>query len=85
MVWYAMRFDVTYLNHLQDGITLETSAVARRYLVQSAHVALVPGDAFGAPQCVRISYAASMETLRSAMERLQRALTPTVFTRRQSG
>ena len=32
-----------------------------RYLLQKALVALVPGDAFGAPDCVRVSYAASME------------------------
>jgi len=49
-----------------------------------AHVALVPGDAFGAPECVRISYAASMETLQAAMERIQRALDPSVYTRRQA-
>eukprot|EP00850_Spirogloea_muscicola_P016511 SM000134S26954 [mRNA] locus=s134:188083:191084:- [translate_table: standard] len=37
-------------------------------------VALVPGSAFGAPECVRISYAASFETLWLAMERIERAL-----------
>ena len=67
-----------------DSIT-SISCCLRRYLIQVAHVALVPGDAFGAPQCVRISYAASMETLKAAMERLQRALDPTVFTRIQAG
>lgn len=37
-------------------------------------VALVPGDAFGNPDCIRISYAASLESLRSAMESLEKAL-----------
>jgi len=55
----------------------------RRYLIQVAHVALVPGDAFGASECVRISYAASMETLQAAMDRIERALAPSVYTRRQ--
>ncbi|WIA35801.1 hypothetical protein OEZ86_004190 [Tetradesmus obliquus] len=51
------------------------------YLIQQAHVALVPGDAFGAPECIRISYAASMATLKEALDRLVRALQPDVFTR----
>lgn len=51
------------------------------YLIQQAHVALVPGDAFGAPNCIRISYAASMATLKEALDRLERALQPDVFLR----
>lgn len=56
-----------------------THLVRRRYLVERANVALVPGDAFGAPACLRISYAASLETLREAMDRLQAALDPGNF------
>lgn len=44
-------------------------------------MALVPGDAFGAPTCIRISYAASMETLGKALDRLAAALAPGNFTR----
>ncbi|KAF6266274.1 pyridoxal phosphate-dependent transferase [Scenedesmus sp. NREL 46B-D3] len=51
------------------------------YLIQQAHVALVPGDAFGAPACIRISYAASMATLKEALDRMVHALQPDVFTR----
>jgi aspartate/glutamate/aspartate-prephenate aminotransferase len=47
-----------------------------------ANVALVPGDAFGAPQCLRISYAASMDTLREALDRVVAALDPSKFTRK---
>lgn len=54
-----------------------------RYLVEKANVALVPGDAFGAATCIRISYAASLETLGEALDRLAAALTPENFTRRQ--
>lgn len=50
-----------------------------RYLIEQAHVALVPGDAFGAPNCIRISYAASIETLDKAMTRLDKYLDPSVF------
>lgn len=45
-----------------------------RYLLERALVALVPGDAFGAPTCVRISYAASLETLEKALDRIEKAL-----------
>jgi aspartate aminotransferase len=44
------------------------------YLLDVGHVALVPGDAFGDPNCIRISYAASMEQLLEALERIKNAL-----------
>jgi aspartate aminotransferase len=44
------------------------------YLLSEALVALVSGEAFGAPECIRISYAASEETLTKAMERVKEAL-----------
>lgn len=53
-----------------------------RYLIEKANVAVVPGDAFGAPACIRISYAASMETLAKAMDRICKALDPKVYTLR---
>lgn len=55
-----------------------------RYLVEVAHVALVPGEAFGASDCVRISYAASMETLDKALDRIVAALHPNKLQRRQA-
>lgn len=51
------------------------------YLLDAALVALVPGSAFGAPSCVRLSYAASLDTLNEAMDRIERALAPGVYTR----
>jgi aspartate aminotransferase len=41
-------------------------------------VALVSGDAFGAPACIRISYAASEDTLTNAMDRVKEALSKLV-------
>lgn len=52
-----------------------------RYLIEKANVALVPGDAFGAPTCIRISYAASMDTLGKALDRIAAALAPENFSR----
>jgi aspartate/glutamate/aspartate-prephenate aminotransferase len=52
-----------------------------RYLLQEARVALVPGSAFGVDECIRISYAASDETLEKALDRITEALDPKKFKR----
>jgi len=44
------------------------------YLINKAHVALVPGSAFGDPNCIRFSYATSMENLEKAMNRIEAAV-----------
>ena len=44
------------------------------YLLQEAHVATVSGEAFGTPGCIRISYAASEEMLKEAVQRIKDAL-----------
>lgn len=44
------------------------------YLLDKAHVALVPGEAFGNDNHIRISYAASQENLIEAMKRIKKAL-----------
>ncbi len=44
------------------------------YLLNKAHVALVPGSAFGNPSCVRLSYATSNELLTEAVARIKKAL-----------
>ncbi len=44
------------------------------YLLEEAGVAMVPGDAFGAPGCIRISYASSRELLEEAVKRMDKAL-----------
>lgn len=46
-----------------------------RYLLDKALVALVPGVAFGDDTCIRISYAASLPTLKAAFESIKNALT----------
>jgi aspartate aminotransferase len=44
------------------------------YLLEKAHVSLVPGGAFGDDNCVRLSYAASEKDLREALKRIKEAL-----------
>ena len=44
------------------------------YLLEEAHVSLVPGGAFGDEDCIRLSYAASEKDLREALKRMKEAL-----------
>ena len=44
------------------------------YLLECAHVATVGGDSFGAPDCIRLSYATSEENIREASARIKAAL-----------
>ena len=60
-------------NSYKEGV-IENSNDLCLYLLEEAHVALVPGEAFGSPQCLRISYAASEETLTEAISRIKKAI-----------
>ena len=44
------------------------------FLLEEALVATVTGDAFGNPDCIRISYAASESQIEEAMKRIKSAL-----------
>lgn len=44
------------------------------YLLHKANVTTVNGEAFGAPNCIRISFATSMDNLKEAMQRIATAL-----------
>ena len=44
------------------------------YLLENAHVAVVPGSAFGCPSCIRLSYAISTEEIAEAMLRIRHAV-----------
>ncbi len=57
-----------------DGKRLSNSVEFCTYLLESTGLAIVPGSAFGREGYVRLSYAASMETLQQAVERLNRAV-----------
>ncbi len=42
-----------------DGETVNDSNDLAMFILDRAHVSMVPGEAFGAPNCIRLSYAAS--------------------------
>lgn len=54
--------------------TINTSDDLSEYLLMTAYVATVGGSAFGAPTCIRISYAASEAALTEAVARIKKAL-----------
>lgn len=67
--------DISYFLGKQfNGQTIKTATDFCMYLLNNAHVSMVTGEAFGAPQCVRISYATSDEKLTEALNRIKKAL-----------
>lgn len=67
--------DVSYFyGKSHNGFTVKNADDLCLYLLDEALVALVTGEAFGDPNCIRISYAASEETLTEAMKRIKGAL-----------
>ncbi|MEO0506070.1 MAG: pyridoxal phosphate-dependent aminotransferase [Bacteroidota bacterium] len=56
------------------GVTINNASDFALYLLEHANVATVTGEAFGNPDCIRISYAASEESLKEAISRISAAL-----------
>ncbi len=67
--------DVSSYYGKSDGETMvKNSSDFCIYLLNKANVALVPGEAFGSPNCVRLSYATSNELIVEAIKRIKKAL-----------
>ena len=67
--------DVSYYYGKADGQTTITNAADfSMYLLNTAHVSSVMGDAFGEPNCVRFSFANSMTNIERAWGRISEAL-----------
>jgi aspartate aminotransferase len=54
--------------------TIQNSTDLAMYLLEVGHVATVGGDAFGDPECFRMSYATSDDNIREAMRRIKDCL-----------
>ncbi|PQB03716.1 pyridoxal phosphate-dependent aminotransferase [Aureitalea marina] len=63
-----------YFGKTINGTTIFDSSDFAMYLLEEAGVATVTGAAFGDPNCIRISYAASEEDIKEAMSRIKNAL-----------
>ena len=57
---------------LPGGAAVENSSDFCTALLEHAHVALVTGDAFGAPGYVRLSFATSMDVIKSGLDALEK-------------
>ena len=66
-----------YGKHYKSGddvVTINNSNDLALYLLTEAHVATVGGDAFGSPECFRMSYATSDENIIEALRRIKETL-----------
>ena len=67
--------DVSYFfGKTLRGKNINTASDFSLYLLEEARVATVTGEAFGDPNCIRLSYAASEEEIREAIRRIKEAL-----------
>ena len=66
---FSAYYDMAY-----EGNQIRNSHGLAYYLLKHAHVAIVPGDAFGADEFIRFSYATSMENIEQAMVRISDAM-----------
>ncbi|VAW10477.1 Aspartate aminotransferase [hydrothermal vent metagenome] len=57
-----------------NGVTINNASDFALYLLEHANVATVTGEAFGNPNCIRISYAAAEKELREAVSRIKGVL-----------
>ena len=63
-----------YGKKAEDGTVINNSTDFAMYLLEEGHVATVGGDAFGDPECFRMSYATSDENIVEAMRRIREVL-----------
>ena len=63
-----------YFGKILRGKTIENASDFALYLLEEAHVATVTGEAFGCPNNIRISYAASTDEIVEAIKRIKAAL-----------
>jgi len=63
-----------YFGKTIKGVKVENASDFAMLVLEKANVATVTGDAFGAPNCIRISYAASQKELKEAVKRISELL-----------
>ena len=63
-----------YFGKTINGFKINNASDMSMFLLEKALVATVTGDAFGNPNCIRISYAASVEQIKKAVQRIKSAV-----------
>ncbi|MBI3621468.1 MAG: pyridoxal phosphate-dependent aminotransferase [Nitrospirae bacterium] len=69
------RVSALFGRRTPSGQPIQTSTELAAYLLESAHVAVVPGGAFGAEGYLRFSYALPIEQIRTGLDQLRDAIT----------
>lgn len=64
----------TFFGKTLNGTLIKNATDFSLYLLEAALVATVTGDAFGNPDCIRISYAASQDQIIEAINRIKKAV-----------
>lgn len=72
--FYAFPDISAFLGRSYKDQQINTATDLCMYLLNEVHVSMVTGEAFGAPECVRISYATSDEKLTEALKRIKKGL-----------
>ncbi|MDP8240782.1 MAG: pyridoxal phosphate-dependent aminotransferase [Candidatus Hatepunaea meridiana] len=85
--FYAFANFSWYYDKQFEGVPIRNSAGLAYYLLKHAHVALIPGEAFGDDKFIRFSYATSQDNLARALDRVVDALAklkPTVKAKKRA-
>ena len=72
--FYVFPDIASYFGKELNGVQINNASDFAMYLLEHANVATVTGDAFGNGKCIRISYAASTDEIKSAVARIKEAV-----------
>ena len=72
--FYLLLDISSYLGCKWEGGIIRDSFDMATYLLEKAKVAVVSGDSFRAPNCLRLSYSNSIERIRDGLNRMEIAL-----------
>ena len=72
--FYLLPDCSAYLGKLYKGMKISSASDLAMYLLSEGHVATVGGDPFGAPGCIRLSYATSEDVISEGVSRIASAL-----------
>lgn len=76
--FYAFPDISAFFGKSSNGNSIQNDEDLSMFLLHEGHLTTVNGSAFGEPNCIRISYATSMEQLTEAMKRMANALSKLV-------
>lgn len=72
--FYLMPNVSSFYGKAYNGKTINDSVDMANFLIEQAHIVVVPGAAFGSPDNIRVTYSNSLENIQTAMDRMEKAL-----------